>query len=130
MKSATSFKKTALCAVICSLFLLTPPMLAVTIANSDAAKAFIGTWNSSRTRVCGPCILKIEGFNADEPFGTLTSDVFGTTALKGKLVSEKGKVVLRIFTPGGNQVDFDYPADNGRMLGTFAVGGELAFKRQ
>ena len=129
MGSKAFVKRAALCAaIICAMF--------VTASFADfnlqeAGQAFVGTWDSARSGLCGPCTLKVEKIEQDgKAVGTLTTDPAGTVALNGVvLLNDKGKVVLSIMTPGGLAAQFSLPKGRNMDL-TFANGRDLAFTKK
>jgi len=124
-----AFFRAALMAAICSLIFIVPSF-AQTPDLQAASQLFVGTWESIRTNVCGPCVLKVDAIENGKALGTLTSNLFGTTPLNGVVtVTKKGKVILSVFTPGGNRVEFDLPKKD-QMYATFGDGRDLPFKKR
>lgn len=130
---SNAFFRATLVAIMCS-FLFAVTTFAQQAPNLRAAgQTFVGTWESTRTNLCGPCLLKIKSIEeAGKVIGTLMTNPDGTTALNAAIINEKGKTILRVLTPRGNQVDFNLPAKEQRkMYGTFASGyDDMAFTRQ
>jgi len=115
---------TAICLVIAPVFAALAPDL------QAAGQAFLGTWESSRTNLCGPCMVKVDSIDpTGKVEGTITTNPDGTTPLNGSVAIEKGKVVLNIITPRGSAAYFELPKGN-KMSLTFGNGRDIDFKRQ
>ena len=140
MGSAMTFLRTALCAVIIYSVVFIADSSAANDQNlQEAGQQFIGTWESSRSGLCGPCTLRVEKIEENgKAVGTLATDLTQGAPLNGTVVlNEKGRIVLSIITPRGYMAQFDLP--RGRYTDFSFVRGEelgipkewrLAFKKQ
>ena len=90
----------------------------VAMVKSDGEQ-FVGTWESERTNMCSPCMLKIERIGDDGvAVGTLTTDPSGTTPLNAFVKTQKGKVVLGVTAARGTYIEFEIPTSN-KIFGKF-----------